>query len=273
MRDLFGLVPFYVSGEVTGEPADVTMTLRVFYKEEDRPSDVVRFSGTVEGFHEVVQEAALGVVEHVNPYVVALYWRRIEAAERNYAFPRTRMVIDRYLQDRPVEEHFLAYGLLGRMAMVKAERQAGITPEERQAGYAEARRYLEAALLQQPDFLFAALNLGLAHAVVGNYDRADAIFAKAVEIDPNHLGTRTSWAEVLEKQGRVREAAFQWVAAVEIDRDDPVLRQDLAETYLILGMLDEARAQIDQAIALDPIHARKYQDQFHLQELVVGTAE
>ena len=98
------------------------------------------------------------------------------------------------------------------------------------------------------------------HAVVGNYDRADAFFAEAVEIDPNDLGTRTSWAEVLEKQGRVREAAFQWVAAVEIDRDDPVLRQDLAETYLILGMLDEARTQIDQAIALDPIHAMKYQD-------------
>ena len=201
-----------------------------------------------------------GVVEHVNPYVVALYLRRIEAAERNYAFPRTRMVVERYLQDRPVEEHFLAYALLGRMAMVSAERQAGITPEQQQAGYAEARRYLEAAVLQQPDFLFATLNLGIVHAVVGNYDQADAYFRQGGRDRSERSGHPHELGRVLEKQGRIREAAFQWVAAVEIDRDDPVLRQELAETYLILGMLDEARTQIDQAIALDPIHARKYQD-------------
>jgi tetratricopeptide (TPR) repeat protein len=158
------------------------------------------------------------------------------------------------------------------MAMVKAERQVGITPEQQQAGYAEAQRYFEAAVLQQPNFLFATLNLGVLHAAVGNYDQADVFFAKAVAIDPNNLGARTSWAEVLEKQGRLRAAAFQWVAAVEIDRDDPALRQELAESYLNLGMLDEARAQIDQAIALDPIHARKDESKFHRPELVVRTA-
>ena len=256
VRDLFGLVPFYVSGELTGEPAELTMTLRVFYKEEDRPSDVIQVNGTVEGLHDVVHEAALQALEHINPYVVALYWRRIELAERNYAFPRTQMAIDRYLQDRPVEEHFLAYGLLGRMFMHKAE-QTEITPEERQAAYDEAKRYLEAAVLQQPDFLNANINLGILHAVLGDYGRSDAYFMTAVEIDPNNLLARERWAEALEKQGRTREAAFQWVAAVEIDRDDPVLRQELADTYLILGMLDEARTQIDQAIVLDPTKARE----------------
>ena len=79
VRDLFGLVPFYVSGELTGEPADLTMTLRVFYKEEDRPSDVIQVSGTVDGLHEITHDAALQALEHVNPYVVALYWRRSRA--------------------------------------------------------------------------------------------------------------------------------------------------------------------------------------------------
>ena len=46
-----------------------------------------------------------------------------------------KMVIDRYLQNRPVEEHFLAYGLLGRMAMHKAE-QTEIPSKERRAAYA-----------------------------------------------------------------------------------------------------------------------------------------
>ena len=128
VRDLFGLVPFYVSGELTGEPADLTMTLRVFYKEENRPSDVIQVNGNVEGLHEIIHDAALQALEHINPYVVALYWRRIEAAEGNYAFPRTQVVIDRYLQNRPVEEHFLAYGLLGRMFMHKAEQRRGSRP-------------------------------------------------------------------------------------------------------------------------------------------------
>ena len=83
-------------------------------------------------------------------------------------------------------------------------------------------------MLQQPDFLFATLNLGIVHAVVGNYEQADAFFEAAVEIDPNDLGTRHDLAESAREARPDREAAFQWVAAVEIDRDDPLLRQELA---------------------------------------------
>jgi tetratricopeptide (TPR) repeat protein len=270
VRDLFGLVPFYVSGELTGDPAELTMTLRVFYKEENRPSDVIQVNGNIDGLHEIIHESALGALERINPYVVALYWRRIEAAEGNYAFPRAGMVIDRYLQERPVEEHFLAYGLLGSMLMYKAE-QTEIT-SEREAAYVEAKRYLEAAVLQKPDFENANLNLGILHAVLGDYSQSDAYFKTAVEIDPNDRLARERWAESLKKQGRAREAAFQWVAAVEIDRDDPALRQELAGAYFSLGMLDEARAQIDEAIALDPIHSADYVLQHHHKALT-GTTE
>jgi tetratricopeptide (TPR) repeat protein len=184
VRDLFGLVPFYVSGELTGDPAELTMTLRVFYKEENRPSDVISVNGNIEGLHEIIHEAALGALEHINPYVVAIYWRRIEAAQRDFAFPRAKKAIDRYLQERPVEEHYLAYGLLGRMAMHKAE-QTEISSEERQAAYADAQRYLEAAVLQKPDFENANVNLGILHAVLGDYGRSDGYFVAAVEADPN----------------------------------------------------------------------------------------
>ena len=269
VRDLFGLVPFYVSGEVTGDSAELTMTLRVFYKEASRPSDVIRVNGNIDSLHEIIREAAIQTLEHINPYVVALYWRRIETAEGDYAFPRARKMIDRYLQERPVEEHFLIYGLLGRMAMTKAER-AEITSEEQQAAYADAQRYLEAAVLQKPDFENANLNLGILHAVLGDYGRSDAYFARAVEIDPNDRVARERWAEVLEKQGRSREAAFQWVAAVEIDRQDPELRQELADAYANLGMLDEAQAQIDQAIFLDPTNSLEYRSRLEEQ---TGTNE
>jgi len=268
-RDLLGSVPFYVSGEMTGGADDLTMTLRVFYKEENRPSDVIRVSGKEEDLHQIIHDSAILALEHINPYVVALYWQRIELAEGNYAFPRTQVVIDRFLQNRPVGEHYLVYELLGRMFMRKAEREKDITPEGRQAAYEEAKRYLEAALLQKPDFEHANINLGIIHAVLGDYGRSDAYFRAAVEIDPNDLAARMRWAEALGKQGRVREAAFQWVAAVEINRDDPTLRQQLAESYMILGMLDEAKTQIDEAIALDPIRAKKYQA--HLQDLTATT--
>ena len=121
-------MPYYVSGELTGDQAELTMTLRVFYREEDRPSDVIRVDGNVEGLHDIIHDAALLALEHINPYVVALYWRRIELAEGNYVFPRTRVAIDRYLENQPVGEHFLAYGLLGRMFMHKAERRRGSRP-------------------------------------------------------------------------------------------------------------------------------------------------
>ena len=233
-----------------------------------RPTSI-RVDGNIESLHEIIHEAALQALEHINPYVVALYWRRIETAEGDYAFPRAQKAIDRYLQERPVEEHFLAYGLLGRMAMTKAE-QTGITSEEQQAAYADAQRYLEAAVLQKPDFENANLNLGILHAVLGDYGRSDAYFARAVEIDPNDRVARERWAEALEKQGRPREAALQWVAAVEIDRQDAGLRQELADAYANLGMLDEAQTQIDQAIFLDPTNSLEYRS--HLEEQT-GTKE
>ena len=80
VRDLFGLVPFYVSGELTGEPADLTMTLRVFYKEEDRPSDVIQVSGTVEGLHDIVHDAALRCARAHQP----LCRRALLAAHRSW---------------------------------------------------------------------------------------------------------------------------------------------------------------------------------------------
>lgn len=267
-RALLGLVPYYVDGELSGAPTDLTMTVRVAYS--DGTVDLSQLSGTADGLQDLLHEAALQVVEDISPYLVSLYWRRIEEAEANYAFPRTNEVLDRYLANRPVGEHFLAYELRGRIRLAKAESQPGITPEEKLAAYAEAERNFKAALLQEPGFLFANINLGVLNSQRGNYEQANTYFAKAVEIDPNSLAARVRWAESLDNQGRVREAAFQWVAAVEIDGGAPALRQELAEDYVILGMVDEARAQIDRAAVLDPIRAASYQR--HLDELT-GTPE
>jgi len=73
-----------------------------------------------------------------------------------------------------------------------------------------------------------------------------------VRIDPNFLPAREHWARVLVKRGRLREAVFQYVAAVEIAPSDAEMRNKLADLYFKLNYADAAMAQWEAAQYLDP---------------------
>ena len=99
-----------------------------------------------------------------------------------------------------------------------------------------------AALVQQPDFLYANLNLTLVDAAFQQYDLADRYCLAAVRVNPNHSPTRQLWAANLAARERTRNAIFQYVAAVVIDSANPKLRNDLALLYLEAGDAAAARA-------------------------------
>jgi tetratricopeptide (TPR) repeat protein len=247
------MIPFYINGEITEKGGEAVFVARVYIQEgEEEEVKVVTARGDPKDLRGIMHEGALGILEEINPYIVALYYRQTETAAKRFDYPETKAAIERYLASRPVEEHFLAYGLLGRMHMLRAERDTLLTPEEKQAAYDAALEQLHAALRQKPDFLYPLINLGLIHAARGEYDMAERYYARAVEVNPDYLITRTSWGDMLIRQGRVRDAILQYVAAVEIEPEDDEIRDKLAGLYVRAGRPDAAREQWQEALLIKP---------------------
>jgi tetratricopeptide (TPR) repeat protein len=252
-RNLFGMIPYYINGEITEKGGEATFIARVYSKDNGEESvKLVTAKGDPKDLRAILHEGALGILEEINPYIVALYHRQTETETRQFEYPETQAAIRRYLASRPVEEHFLAYGLLGRMHMLKAERDTSLGAEGKEAEYDAAMRQLHASLRQKPDFLYPLINLGLIHAARGEVDLADRYYARAVEVNPDYLLTRTSWGDMLVRQGRVNDAIIQYVAAVEIEPEDGEIRDKLAGLYIRAGRPDAAREQWEEALLIEP---------------------
>jgi tetratricopeptide (TPR) repeat protein len=251
-RQLLGMIPYYVEGEIAEVGGEEVMTVRVFAEDETLPVLVTVTKGTTSDLAGLVHQSAQDVMERINPYVVVLFHRQTELAAGQFDFPKTQASADRFLASQPLDKHFLMYGLLGRMHMLKAERDKDLSPDQKEAEYDQAMKFLQAALLQHEDFLYPYINIGLIYAARGKNDLAEQYYAKAVEINPNYLVTRKVWGDLLVKEGRMREAAIQYVAAVEINRENAELRDKLAQTYVALGRPDVARTQWEEALKISP---------------------
>jgi tetratricopeptide (TPR) repeat protein len=279
VRNLAGLVRFHVDGRITGTEEEIALTVRVFDGSRTSPTRIFSVGGSPEEVEPLLQNMAERVIETIDPYLAILYWRRREVAcyrdpadcgnldpdvyaGRSYEFPRMLEVASRLFATRLVEEHAPAYSLLGRAFMIQAESDPTLTPAERERIYDRATHYLDAALVQQPDFLFALLNHGLIAAARRNYELADVYFAHAVEADPNDLQTRVMWADLLAEQGRTLDALYQYVAAVELSPTDSRLRAALADGYAALGLPQAALEQMMVATRLDPLN-EAYWDALH----------
>jgi tetratricopeptide (TPR) repeat protein len=251
-RNLLGLIPVFINGEVTEAGDDIVITIRVYNRDNDVPMHRAVVRGDPDEMDTLLRQVALETLGGINPYVVALYHRRLEQAAGDWEFPETHKAATHFLEERPLEHHFLIYGLLGRMHMLRAERAPDLTDEEREREYERAVDLLHGALLQRPDFLFPHINLAVIQATHGEFEAADASFRRAAEIDPRYRVTRELWGRMLLEQGRTEEALAQFVAAVEIDKRNPALRNQLGRLYLEVGRPDLARTQFEHAVRLNP---------------------
>jgi tetratricopeptide (TPR) repeat protein len=253
-RNLLGLTPYYVSSDFTTRGSAMVFTARIYTRDEIEPVKEIRVKGTPDDFQPILHEAALQILEKIDPYVVALYYYREELAKGEFGFTKTRELIGSVLANSPRWKSYLAYNLIGRMHLTKARLATTLTDEERQAELGTAIDYLKAALVQAPGFFFANRDLASAYADRHEYGLADRYFAKAVTIHPNDLATRQRWAEALLEQGRTRDAIFQYVAAVELAPENADFRNKLAELYMKANRPDAARIQWQAAHVIDPLH-------------------
>jgi tetratricopeptide (TPR) repeat protein len=94
----------------------------------------------------------------------------------------------------------------------------------------------------------------LALADSGHATKAAEEVRVALQLNPESVELRRTHAELLSKQGRKQDALDAWSTAVRLDDKDPQSIFGYAKALLELGREDEAKANLQRVLSLDPHH-------------------
>ena len=96
--------------------------------------------------------------------------------------------------------------------------------------------------------------LGNSYFTMGNFERSEGSFRKAIELNPKEPDYYENLATLLRKEGRshLDDAILQLKRASEFDPSSPRLGLQLGLCYESEGALKEAAASIERSIAAEP---------------------
>jgi TolB-like protein/Flp pilus assembly protein TadD len=183
----------------------------------------------------------------------------------------------------------LAYSLLGYISLWSKQHERAITEFERtialgpnsDGGYAdlamaltlagrpeEAPGLLEKAMRLNPRYPVSyAYQLGLAYRLTGRYEEAIATLKKALIRNPNFLGVYTGlafsylqqWSAQLSQDPQTVEWALQAAQrAVALNDSHAVAHEALGWVSLYQEQYEQALAEMERTVALDPNEAENY---------------
>lgn len=118
-----------------------------------------------------------------------------------------------------------------------------------------AERAFESALRAAPQSAQLMNALAYFYAEEGiKLNKALALARRAVKLAPSNGAIVDTLGWVEYKLGRYKSAARTLVKAVRLMPDDATLRYHLAAAYSKLGLIEEARIELNKALLLDPNH-------------------
>jgi TolB-like protein/Tfp pilus assembly protein PilF len=117
----------------------------------------------------------------------------------------------------------------------------------------QVRRNVDHALALAPDLAEAHVALGLFHYLGHRaYSEALAEFARAIELQPNNSPALEYSGYVHRRQGQWKRALDELNRALKQDPRNSSLAGNLANTYNILRLREEAQRMAKRAISIDP---------------------
>ncbi len=119
---------------------------------------------------------------------------------------------------------------------------------DKEGMFSESAEYYQKALALEPDNADTYCNLGYSLYLQQRLPEAEAALQRAVELRPDHKRARNNLGLVLARAGRGADAmtAFRQAGCTQADA-----HANLAYALTLQGQLPEARAQYEQALALD----------------------
>jgi hypothetical protein len=114
-----------------------------------------------------------------------------------------------------------------------------------------AKERFERIMVVRPDRARTRANLALAHAGLGDLQRAAAEYRTLLAQVPDDVEARNNLGALLTTLGHPAQAAreFRWAMRLE---DNPIFRANLALALLDLGATAEARSEAELAVARKP---------------------
>ncbi|MCP5116249.1 MAG: tetratricopeptide repeat protein, partial [bacterium] len=118
--------------------------------------------------------------------------------------------------------------------------------------YRKAVSHFESALGIDATYSQAALYLGRAHNALYQEAEAERSFQRAIEIDPDYMEARSSFAGMLLDIGNVDEAIRQLNVVTQRNPNDAMSLYLQAQAYRMKGLYAESIDSAGRAIRLDP---------------------
>ncbi|OGQ21569.1 MAG: hypothetical protein A3I05_03450 [Deltaproteobacteria bacterium RIFCSPLOWO2_02_FULL_44_10] len=103
-----------------------------------------------------------------------------------------------------------------------------------------------------PEMLFQMAEYGFMQFQAGRLEDAERVFKVLTVLDWNNHYYHSMMGSILQRQKRYGEAIMEYTQALELAPDDMVSLTHRGEIYLQHDLLEEARADLEKAIASDP---------------------
>lgn len=172
-------------------------------------------------------------------------------------------------------------------AMQKAAETGQLTQEAARDMSPEQKAALEkqmkerSAAMAKNKALNEAFNAGMTALQAKDYQASSDAFTKAAELDPKQYAVWANMAAAFEglagtKTGDEKDAALgkaveAYTKALELKPDDAGLHNNFALCLVKQKKIEEAKAELEKAAALDPTQAGKYY--FNLGAVMVNTGQ
>ncbi len=127
----------------------------------------------------------------------------------------------------------------------------------RRGEYARAQPYLETALREaRPEYSGDSYNLGNNLLSLGNYDEAERMFRRALELRPDWSDAMNNLGQVQMLTGRNAEAVRTLTRILELDRSYLGAYNNLGTAYLDLGDAQGAARVFREGLTVAPANAQ-----------------
>jgi tetratricopeptide (TPR) repeat protein len=114
------------------------------------------------------------------------------------------------------------------------------------------------ALESDPNFAMAHCNLGHVLLALGRVDAAALSYRRAVETQADFVDALNGLANALKESGRLEQALPLYQKALALKPDNAEVLNNLACSFNDLMRLEEAEACFRQALVVDPLHAEAH---------------
>jgi len=160
----------------------------------------------------------------------------------------------------------ILYQQLGRTdaAIAAAQIALGLAPEGDKANLEAFIAQLRPRLEAQPEgpgqpitssdeeLIWTYLAEGQNYLNEGDLERAEEVYARALELNPNIIQAHSALGYIYALQGKLQEALEENLKVLELAPNDYATHKNLAMIYQQLGRIEEAIAEAETALELAP---------------------